>query len=88
MGGHSLRFLDEVMAGLNIDETKEPVALVQRIARGGNIGVGVVEHVMGVIRDLTQRMIVLEAGEIIAAGPYEQVARDPRVIAAYLGGGA
>jgi branched-chain amino acid transport system ATP-binding protein len=84
----SILFLDEVMAGLNVDETKELVALVQRIAKEHNIGVGVVEHVMSVIRDLTHRVIVLEAGEIIAAGPYEQVAKDPRVIAAYLGGGA
>jgi branched-chain amino acid transport system ATP-binding protein len=82
----SILFLDEVMAGLNIDETRELVALVQSIARERNIGVGVVEHVMSVIRDLTHRVIVLEAGEIIAAGPYEEVARDPRVIAAYLGG--
>jgi branched-chain amino acid transport system ATP-binding protein len=84
----SILFLDEVMAGLNVDETKELIALVQRIAREHNIGVGVVEHVMSVIRELTHRVIVLEAGEIIAAGPYEQVAKDPRVIAAYLGGGA
>jgi len=84
----SILFLDEVMAGLNVDETKELVALVQRIAKEHNIGVGVVEHVMSVIRDLTHRVIVLEAGEIIAAGPYELVAKDPRVVAAYLGGGA
>jgi branched-chain amino acid transport system ATP-binding protein len=85
-GEPSILFLDEVMAGLNVDETKELVALVQRIARERGIGVGVVEHVMSVIRDLTHRVIVLEAGEIIAAGPYEEVAKDPRVIAAYLGG--
>ncbi|HTZ50687.1 MAG TPA: ABC transporter ATP-binding protein [Spirochaetia bacterium] len=79
-------FLDEVMAGLNADETRDLVALVQAIARERTIGIGVVEHVMSVIRDLTHRVIVLEAGEIIAAGPYETVASDPRVIAAYLGG--
>ncbi len=82
----SILFLDEVMAGLNSDETRDLVALVQGIARERTIGIGVVEHVMSVIRDLTHRVIVLEAGEIIAAGPYETVARDPRVIAAYLGG--
>jgi branched-chain amino acid transport system ATP-binding protein len=84
----SVLFLDEVMAGLNMDESRELIALVQRITRERNVGVGVVEHVMSVIRDLTHRVIVLEAGEIIAAGPYEQVAKDPRVIAAYLGGGS
>ncbi len=86
--GPSILFLDEVMAGLNVDETREIVQLVQRVTRERNIGVGVVEHVMSVIRDLTHRVIVLEAGEIIAAGPYEEVAKNPGVIAAYLGGAA
>ena len=83
--GPSILFLDEVMAGLNVDETTEIVGLVKRVAAERNIGVGVVEHVMSVIRDLTHRVIVLEGGEIIASGPYEEVAKDPRVIAAYLG---
>jgi branched-chain amino acid transport system ATP-binding protein len=86
--GPEILFLDEVMAGLNIDETKELISLVQKVARERNIGVGVVEHVMSVIRELTHRVIVLEAGEIIAEGPYEEVSRNPRVIEAYLGGAA
>jgi branched-chain amino acid transport system ATP-binding protein len=81
-------FLDEVMAGLNSDETKDLIATVQRIAKERNLAVGVVEHVMGVIRELTHRVIVLEAGELIAQGPYEEVSRNPRVIEAYLGGAA
>jgi branched-chain amino acid transport system ATP-binding protein len=81
-------FLDEVMAGLNTDETKDLIATVQRIARERNLAVGVVEHVMRVIRELTHRVIVLEAGELIAEGPYEKVSKDPRVIEAYLGGAA
>ena len=79
-------FLDEIMAGLNTDETIEMIALVKRLARERNLAVGVVEHVMGVIRELTDRVIVLEAGEIIAAGPYEIVSNNKRVIEAYLGG--
>ena len=81
-------FLDEVMAGLNSDETKDLIATVQKMARERNLAVGVVEHVMGVIRELTHRVIVLEAGELIAQGPYEEVSRNPRVIEAYLGGAA
>jgi len=81
-------FLDEVMAGLNSDETRQVISLVQRIASERKMAVGVVEHVMGVIRELTHRVIVLEAGELIAEGPYEQVSKHPRVIEAYLGGAA
>jgi branched-chain amino acid transport system ATP-binding protein len=79
-------FLDEVMAGLNADETKDLIAMVQKIARERKLAVGVVEHVMGVIRELTHRVIVLEAGELIAEGRYEEVSKNPRVIEAYLGG--
>jgi len=81
-------FLDEVMAGLNSDETRDLIATVQRIARERKLAVGVVEHVMGVIRELTHRVIVLESGELIAEGPYEEVSKNPRVIEAYLGGAA
>jgi len=81
-------FLDEVMAGLNADETKDLIETVQRIAKERALAVGVVEHVMRVIRDLTHRVIVLEAGELIAQGPYEEVSKNPRVVEAYLGGAA
>jgi branched-chain amino acid transport system ATP-binding protein len=81
-------FLDEVMAGLNADETKDLIRMVQGIARERRLAIGVVEHVMGVIRELTHRVIVLEAGELIAEGPYEKVSKDPRVMQAYLGGAA
>ncbi len=81
-------FLDEVMAGLNIDETKHLIAMIQAIAARTGLAIGVVEHVMRVIKELTHRVIVLEAGEIIAAGPYEEVVKNPRVLEAYLGGAA
>ena len=79
-----LLFLDEVMAGLNSDETKEMIGLVKKIHSRG-ITIGIVEHVMRVIRELTDRVVVLEWGEVIAEGPYEEVSSDPRVITAYLG---
>jgi len=77
-------FLDEVMAGLNTDETAEMIELVRKIHAQG-ITLGVVEHVMKVIRELTQRVIVLDWGEVIAEGPYGEVSQDPRVISAHLG---
>ncbi len=79
-----LLFLDEVMAGLNGDETMEMIELVRRIHSRG-ITIGIVEHVMRVITELTDRVLVLDWGEVIAEGPYEEVSNDPKVITAYLG---
>jgi branched-chain amino acid transport system ATP-binding protein len=79
-----LLFLDEVMAGLNSDETMEMIDLVKKI-HGRGITIGIVEHVMRVIRELTDRVVVLEWGEVIAEGPYDEVSNDRRVITAYLG---
>lgn len=86
--GPEVLFLDEVMAGLNVDETRLMISMVKKIAKERGLAVGVVEHVMGVIRELTERVIVLEAGELIAEGPYSEVSKNPRVIEAYLGGAA
>jgi len=77
-------FLDEVMAGLNIDETDEVMGTVRRIREGG-VALCVVEHVMHVISKLTERVVVLDGGRVIAEGPYEEVADNERVIKAYLG---
>jgi branched-chain amino acid transport system ATP-binding protein len=79
-----LLFLDEVMAGLNSEETLEMIDLVRKIHRQG-ITIGIVEHVMRVIRELTDRVVVLDWGEVIAEGPYGEVSNDPKVISAYLG---
>lgn len=77
-------FLDEVMAGLNTDETRAMLASVRAIREQG-VTICVVEHVMSVIRDLTDRVIVLDGGTMIAQGRYCDVSEDPRVITAYLG---
>jgi len=82
--GPQLVFLDEVMAGLNVDETSEMIETVKRINASG-ITVIVIEHVMSVIKELTHRVIVLDRGRIIAEGSYEEVSRQPEVISAYLG---
>jgi branched-chain amino acid transport system ATP-binding protein len=87
-GNPSVVFLDEVMAGLNSDETMDIIRTVRKIAQEQNLGIGVVEHVMGVIKELTERVVVLDAGAVIAAGPYSEVSKDERVISAYLGGSA
>lgn len=50
--------MDEVMAGLNTEETKDIIAVVHKLARERNVAIGVIEHVMGVIRELTHRVLL------------------------------
>lgn len=79
-----LLFLDEVMAGLNKDETMEMIDTVRKIHSRG-MTIVIIEHVMRVIRELTQRVVVLEWGKVLCEGTYDKVSTDPRVITAYLG---
>jgi branched-chain amino acid transport system ATP-binding protein len=79
-----LLLLDEVMSGLNPSEVDRIVALIRTIhARG--VSVLVIEHVMRAVMALSDRLVVLHHGEQIAEGRPDAVARDPRVVEAYLG---
>ncbi|PNR95966.1 ABC transporter ATP-binding protein [Petrotoga sp. 9PWA.NaAc.5.4] len=80
----NILFLDEVMAGLNSDETWQMITLVKKL-RDTGLTIVIIEHVMGVIKELTDRVVVLESGTIIAEGIYEEVSKDPKVVSAYLG---
>jgi branched-chain amino acid transport system ATP-binding protein len=79
-----LLLLDEVMAGLNLAEIREATELVLRI-RDRGIACIIVEHVMEAIMPIAHRIVVLDAGRKIAEGAPDAVAREPAVIAAYLG---
>jgi branched-chain amino acid transport system ATP-binding protein len=79
-----LLLLDEALAGLTPAEIQKAIELVRQIhARG--ITLVIVEHIMEVIMNLAQRVIVLNQGQIIAQGKPREVVRNPEVIAAYLG---
>lgn len=82
-----LLLLDEVMAGLRPAEAMEAVELVRRI-RDRGVSILFIEHLMPVVRALADRVVVMDHGEVIAEGPYREVAQDIRVREAYLGRGA
>ena len=82
-----LLLLDEVLAGLNPSEIRDMVPVIQAIRERG-ITILMIEHVMQAVMSLAEQVFVLAQGRIIAEGPPQAIAADPRVIEAYLGHGA
>ncbi len=76
--------LDEVMAGLTPVEQHQMVTLIEKIKERG-ITLVVIEHTMRIIMTLSDRILVLCFGEIIAQGDPREIAQNPAVIKAYLG---
>ena len=82
--GPRLLLVDELAAGLNPGELEEVAGKLRALARSG-IGLLVVEHLMGFIDQITDRVIVMNAGKEIFEGVLAAAIKDPRVIESFLG---
>jgi len=80
-----LLLLDEPVAGMNEEETEDMARFILDIQEERGITVVLIEHDMGVVMDLCDRITVLSFGERIAEGPPGEVQANPEVIQAYLG---
>ncbi len=78
-----LLLLDEPTAGMALADVERMIDLIRRVRAGRTVVL--VEHNMGVVAELAERVTVLQRGSILAEGTYDEVRGDPRVVEAYLG---
>lgn len=80
-----LLLLDEPTAGMNVEETEDMSRFILDIMEELSIPIVLIEHDMGIVMDISDRVIVLDFGRVIAEGTPDLIKGDPNVIKAYLG---
>jgi branched-chain amino acid transport system ATP-binding protein len=82
-----LLMLDEPLAGLSMTEITDFLKVVRHVNQDGGTTILIIEHILDALIDISQRMLILDNGQVIYSGDPEAVRNDPRVVEVYLGDG-